>query len=365
MFKHELNEFKKKMQNGNANFNKAASKKNRGRANSDFRLNYRHSFQAAITKPTKMSTIMKNVEDIISPIYKHLPNSISTSTPSTSKIPANHMPVNSQSQAANGVEDDLKFTAKPPIPTDTFRFMRASHSNENILHSKLKPKANASSSNVNSAGANNYLSEKITKNQGVVKIVQSYDEFPLDNLTNLKRSLSRHSTNETKISAIEELDKCIAEFDTQSEESLDKRPLFTSITNSKNNSIEIKSTGVSRRASASSSSSVFRLQHTTASTTETSTSKIFTVIKSFKNEVQIVNAKSNVPDATTTDINNNNNKVTVNVDSNNNVEKKEDAKNVVTTANGIVPPPPPPLPSSWFTLGNNSQTSRKFIISNE
>ena len=371
----------------------------RNRAQSDFGLNYRTSAAAfhetrkyaSENNQTNLNKLSENVDEssstemseekqinVISPIF-NTNQVVSTSTPS------NHL-----DDEEDYVEDQVQATPEAKTSSEPI----AVHTDENKTEEAEQKEVEDNNNNNNNDEAKlnilqintndvednysniNYSEERITKNQGIVKIVQG-EQLGMK----VKRQRSIYS-NETKISAIEELDRCIAEFDNFTSDdasSLDKRPVFSSGSSSSTHTANAVFTP--QRISVSSNTNLLPHDYNNNNNNNKSETSILTneklrryeyeeisskevqnayhKLNTYKSEIQIISSGAVISTSQQVDPNNNN---TTSFGIKN--DKENHAPNVAKYST-IIPPPPPPLPSSWFSLKQSSPLTKQYILSSK
>ncbi len=299
-----------------------------------------------------------HIEDIISPILSNK-QVVSTSTPSS----------NGKKKSSFELQNETPRAQIPLYTAKADNYEQINNNNEGNIQVKKIVASQSTTSLVTHKPA--YSSERITKNQGLVKIVQS-EEIEREQFlrrTSHSSQKSAFSTNETKISAIEMLDRCIAEFESDTE-SLSRKNVFSSSSNTasvasslntnsrekfdfmKKTSIPVLPMSVqfSQRnedlgSSTRSQESIEKIHHEAENDI-----RVYTQMRSYKSEVQIYSKDGLVTSPVIPDANNNF------IASENQYEKVESDKenrevSFVPPPAPPPPPPPPPMPANWSTMG--------------
>jgi hypothetical protein len=338
------------------------------RAKSDVGQLYKSSFQPGLRKSMgeyklnrineKNVTIIEagHIEDVISPILSSKQQVVSTSTPSSNAKKKNFFDLRNETPKVK-----LQIAAK------TENLAQNNYSDD---FRKIET-ISSTQATVDSTDKAGYSSVRITKNQGVVKIIKNEEGEEL-HMQRRKSQKSAFSTNETKISAIEELDRCIAEFESESETSNNKHVLSsssgsTSVTSSMNSELretvmaKIASVLVSnatnqvlQRHEALSANNLINQSLEKSEYASENETKVYTQLKSYKSEVKVFNKNGLVTSPLMADSNNNF------IQNQNDYDKSEGNKeNQAFNPIPPPPPPPPPMPANWSTIGT---VSKKIII---
>jgi hypothetical protein len=190
---------------------------------------------------------------------------------------------------------------------------------------------------------------------------------------------SGFSTNDTKISAIEELDRCIAEFESEDGDSVANKRLisaYSSQSTSASNTVNVDQRDVfsaadSVKTSISSRLTLHRFTHGEYENEEdvgyfaaVDEVKVYSRVRPYKSEVQIYSKDGLVTPLPVSD-------------SNNNIieDSKVNYNNVVVTSlpppapplpalSGSFappPPPPPPMPANWSTMDADPRVRKNIV----
>jgi hypothetical protein len=275
-------------------------------------------------------------ETLISPTIFNTNLVVSTSTPS------------------NKQKDQEETEYNEEETGDGHKTITLTHNDRSIL-SKKNSNPNILHIDTSSMQSSSHQSEsiRITKNQSVIKIINGNDSSEITRQKEFKRqkSSSVYSTNETKISAIEELDKCIAMYDDAADSTSSVSTSSSSSSSSPERKALYMSSVYTTAASSSSSSSTSSLQKAveiprqSSLINQNSKPEFSKCLKTYKSDLKMIDQSSFV--------------------SNTDLDISHDSLTQITSM--LAPPPPPPLPTSWFSLKEKSlqqqqPQNRHFIL---
>lgn len=321
------------------------------------------------------SAPFSRIEEMISPILNKPQKTQSTSTPtgkmSKRSSSSSNITVGTQTLAKERViyskppiqpssNNSSKNTSKASIATQTSSDESSNSSNDNILHISVNNSSNSS--------------EK--QRERAVMMMQSH-------VTRSRETKSGHSTNDTRISAIEELDKCIAEFDTYPSDESPNSSSFgrkiiyvssnssSSSSSSTNHSLNSAEHSTHRRVSSipvvpvqsvkmKKSTSIIQISSSSSADESTTSSTSSSSLSKTGNSSSTSYSASSIPICKTeihiySDVNNNDA----------NLESKNDSVNRIPDYSGSIPPAPPlppippPMPSNWLSKPATSTTSAR------